>query len=56
MSLALKGNEISIPSDIIRDSYVFEFLGLPENKPVMESDLERALVQQIKKFLLELGL
>ena len=43
------------PADIIRDPYVFEFLGLPEDKPVMESDLERALVQQIEKFLLELG-
>ena len=39
----------------IRDPYVFEFLGLPEDKPFLESDLERALVQQIEKFLLELG-
>ncbi len=55
LALAQKGNEIARPSDIIRDPYVFEFLGLPEDKPVMESDLERALVQQIEKFLLELG-
>lgn len=55
LSLALKGNEISTPADIIRDPYVFEFLGLPEDKPMMESDLEKALVQQIEKFLLELG-
>ena len=34
---------------------MFEFLGLPEDKPFLESDLERALVQQIEKFLLELG-
>lgn len=55
LALALHGNEIAQPADIIRDPYVFEFLGLPEDKPVMESDLERALVQQIEKFLLELG-
>ena len=55
LSLALKGNEIVEPADIIHDPYVFEFLGLPENKPIMESDLERALVQHIEKFLLELG-
>ena len=55
LALALHGNEITQPADIIRDPYVFEFLGLPEDKPVMESDLERALVQQIEKFLLELG-
>lgn len=55
MELAQKGIEISGPADIIRDPYVFEFLGLPEDKPVMESDLEKALVAQIEKFLLELG-
>ena len=47
LSLALKGNEISRPEDIIRDPYVFELLGIPEDKPLMESDLEKALVQQI---------
>lgn len=55
LALALKGNEINKPADIIRDPYVFEFLGLPEDRPIMESDLEQALVQQIEKFLLELG-
>ena len=55
LSLAEKGIEIAEPADIIRDPYVFEFLGLPEEKPVMENDLERAFVQQIEKFLLELG-
>ena len=55
LTLASKGIEIATPADIIRDPYVFEFLGLPEDKPVMENDLERALVRQIEKFLLELG-
>lgn len=55
LSLARHGIEISNPVDIIKDPYVFEFLGIPENKPLLESDLERALVQQIEKFLLELG-
>ena len=55
LSLAQKGVEISQPADIIRDPYVFEFLGVPENKPILESDLENALVVQIEKFFLELG-
>ena len=55
LSLAQKGIEINQPADSIRDPYVFEFLGVPENKPVLESDLEKALVLQIEKFLLELG-
>lgn len=55
LALAQHGIEMSTPSDIIKDPYVFEFLGIPETKPVMESELEKALVQQIEKFLLELG-
>ena len=55
LDLALKGNEIATPSDVIKDPYVFEFLGLPEEKPIMESDLEKALITHIEKFLLEFG-
>lgn len=36
-----------------KDRYVLEFLGLPE--PHSESDLQRALVQHMKAFVLELG-
>lgn len=53
--LAAEGNEIATPEDIIKDPYVFEFIGIPENKPFLESDLENALINQIEKFLLELG-
>lgn len=53
--LATKGIEMTKPNDIIKDPYVFEFLGIPENKPMLENDLEKALVVQIEKFLLELG-
>lgn len=37
------------------DPYVFEFLGIPENKPVLEKDLEYKLIKHIEDFLLELG-
>lgn len=36
-----------------KDSYMFEFLGLPDDHK--EHDLRRALVQNLKKFLTELG-
>lgn len=55
MQLAMNGVEMSRPSDIIKDPYVLEFVGIPENKPVMETDLERMLVRGIEDFLLELG-
>lgn len=55
LELSLKGNEINKASDIIKDPYVFEFLGIPEEKAILESDLEKALIIHIEKFLLELG-
>lgn len=55
MSLAKEGVTYSKPNDILKDPYVFEFLGIPENKPILEKDLEKALISRIEKFLLELG-
>ena len=55
LALTEKGVDYAKPEDIIKDPYVFEFLGLPEEKPFLESDLETALVRQIEDFLLELG-
>lgn len=43
------------PEDIIKNPYVFEFLGIPENKPILEKDLEKKLIRHIEDFLLELG-
>lgn len=38
---------------VFKNSYVLEFLGLPEEHT--ESDLQKELVKQIKKFIIELG-
>jgi predicted nuclease of restriction endonuclease-like (RecB) superfamily len=38
---------------IFRDSYMFEFLNLPEN--FRERDLQKAIIQNLKNFLLEFG-
>jgi predicted nuclease of restriction endonuclease-like (RecB) superfamily len=43
------------PEDLIRSPYIFEFLGLPEGRLVEEEDLERALLDHLQEFLLELG-
>lgn len=40
-------------SATFKDSYVFEFLNLPESHS--ESELQRGLVRQMKNFILELG-
>jgi len=43
------------PAHIIRDPYVFEFLGLRSRDVMAESDLEDALIDRLQDFLLELG-
>ncbi|MFD2557093.1 PDDEXK nuclease domain-containing protein [Sphingobacterium tabacisoli] len=39
--------------NIFKDSYIFDFLNLPE--PINESDLQKGLILQMKNFILELG-
>lgn len=41
--------------EFIKDPYVLEFLDLPENIEDKESVLETALINNLQKFLLELG-
>ena len=43
------------PADFIKDPYVTEFLNLPEDLKGKETLLENALINNIQKFLLELG-
>lgn len=45
----------TVPEDIIRDPYIFEFLGLEHTPNIFEKDLEQALINHLQKFLLELG-
>ncbi|WP_338941736.1 PDDEXK nuclease domain-containing protein [Fusobacterium nucleatum] len=47
--------QIKKAEDIIKDSYVLEFLGLPEKTNFLEKNLEQALIDHLQKFLLELG-
>lgn len=53
--LTEKGHVIEIAKDAIKDPYVLEFLGWPEDKSFSEKDLEAALIDELQKFLLELG-
>ncbi len=54
LKLASKGQRILSTSDAVRDPYVFEFLGLPVGK-VSEKGLEKNLINNLQRFLLELG-
>ena len=44
-----------LPAQIIRDPYIFEFLGLKPQEVMSEGHLENALLDKLQAFLLELG-
>ena len=55
LQLSIKGQTIEKPQDAIKDPYILEFIGLPENSNYSESDLEQKLIDKLEHFLLELG-
>jgi len=55
MKLAKKGQELNTYEDMIKDPYVLEFTGLSPQLKLYESKLEQALIDNLSKFLLELG-
>ena len=55
LQLAEKGQEVSAVKDAIKDPYIFEFLDLPKDSLIKERGLEKKLVDNLQKFLLELG-
>lgn len=55
MKLAQKGQELKSYEDMIKDPYVLEFTGLSPQSKLYENKLEQALIDNLSKFLLELG-
>jgi len=55
LEIAQKGSEVEKAEDLIRDPYVFEFLGIQPKEQYLEGELEQRLIQNLELFLLELG-
>ncbi|MBM3238072.1 DUF1016 domain-containing protein [Candidatus Poribacteria bacterium] len=55
LELAKRGEIVTTPEEMIRDPYVFEFLGLKEKLVVTEQQLESALLDHLQDFLIEMG-
>ena len=55
LELSQKGQIIEKPQDLIKDPYILEFIGLPEQSSYSESELEEKLISKLENFLLELG-
>ncbi|MEF2654456.1 MAG: PDDEXK nuclease domain-containing protein [Blautia sp.] len=55
MRLAIEGQMLEKPEDIFKDPYILEFTGLPELVTYTETELENRIIDNLQKFLLELG-
>jgi len=55
LEIAKKGVEVQKPEDIIKEPFMFEFLGIPIQERYLEGELEEKLIQNLEAFLLELG-
>jgi predicted nuclease of restriction endonuclease-like (RecB) superfamily len=54
-TLSKQGQRIQSTQDLIKDPYILEFVGLPEQASYSESELEQKLIDKLEHFLLELG-
>lgn len=54
-AMAHAAAETMLPAQIIRDPYIFDFLGIRSQDTMGESDLEDALLDRLQEFLLEMG-
>ncbi len=55
LEIAEKGSEVQKPADLLKDPYVFEFLGIQPKQQYLEGELEQRLIRNLELFLLELG-
>ncbi len=55
LKLAQNGIEYQGPEDIVKSTYTLEFLNIPEQEKYSENDLEQKIIDNLQKFLLELG-
>ena len=55
LELSKCGQTLRKPEDILKEPYVFEFLDIKKNKPPLESDLEKSLINHLLLFLMKLG-
>lgn len=55
MELSRKGQVVERASDVIKDPYILEFLGLKEKPEYSESDLESRIIDHLQEFLMEMG-
>jgi len=55
MEMTRQGLTVQKASDVLKNPYILDFLGMPDLEKFHESELEAAIIDNLQKFLLELG-
>jgi len=55
LELSRQGQIIKSEEDFIKNPHIFEFMNFPENYQYTETDIEKAIINNLQQFLLELG-
>lgn len=55
MKLAVEGQTVTKPTDILKDPVSLEFLGVKPDSSYSETNLENAIINKLQQFLLEMG-
>lgn len=55
LELSKEGQIVKSEDDFVKNPHVFEFLNFPENFQYTETDIEKAIINNLQSFLLEMG-
>lgn len=55
LDLSKNGIQLQKPEDLVKEPYIFDFLGIKDQSTCLEGELEDRIVTNIQNFLLELG-
>jgi len=55
LELAKNGQIVKSEDDFIKNPHIFEFMNFPENYEYSETDIEKGIINNLQRFLLELG-
>ena len=55
LKLSKKGSATVNPDEVIKDPYILDFLEIPHHQRITEKHLEQKIIDNLQKFLLELG-
>ncbi len=55
LKLAKDGHVVESAEDLMKDPFVLEFLNIPEQNQLLESELEEKIISNMQRFIMEMG-